>query len=348
MGNLLAYSGIVTKIRAMEGKLLTPEQFEAIAALGSVPEIVDYLKRNSAYSEVLNTLEDDQIHRGNIEKVLIQSLYHDYTKIYRFCGQKQRRFMKLIMKSYEINLINYCLRIVINHYRQPFDLNYKKPFFDRYSQISIEKLITSRTTDELIENLKGTEYYAPLKKLKDNQNVTLYDYDLTLDLYYFTSVWRQQKKVLKKDDLELFKRDCGSKIDLLNMQWIYRAKKYYNMKPADIYLLLIPIHYKISTDLVKEMVEAPGLEEFQAVVGRTYYSRHYNFRQDLTIEQMYADCLHHLYTIDRRRNPYSIAAVNTYLFLKEEEIKKLTTAMECIRYSLTPGETLAYVGGRTQ
>ena len=160
MGNLLAYSGIVTKIRAMEGKLLSPEQFEAIAALGSVPEIVDYLKRNTAYADVLNTLEDDQIHRGNIEKVLIQSLYHDYTKIYRFCGQKQRRFMKLILKSFEIDLINYCLRIVINRYRQPFDLNYKKAFFDRYSQISIEKLITSRTTDELIENLKGTEYYA--------------------------------------------------------------------------------------------------------------------------------------------------------------------------------------------
>ena len=35
-------------------------------------------------------------------------------------------------------------------------------------------------------------------------------------------------------------RDRGSKIDLLNLQWIYRAKKYYNMKPADIYLLLMP------------------------------------------------------------------------------------------------------------
>ena len=32
----------------------------------------------------------------------------------------------------------------------------------------------------------------------------------------------------------------------------------------------------------------------------------------------------------------------------KEEIKKLTTALECIRYGLTPGETLAYVGGRTQ
>ena len=114
--------------------------------------------------------------------------------------------MKLILKSYEIDLINYCLRIVINRYKQPFDLNYKRPFFDRYSQISIEKLITSRTTDELVENLRSTEYYAPLKRLKDAQDVTLYDYNLTLDLYYFTSTWKEQKKVLKKADLELFMR----------------------------------------------------------------------------------------------------------------------------------------------
>ena len=39
MGNLLEYSGIVTKIRAMKAKLLTPKQFEEIAALGSVLEI---------------------------------------------------------------------------------------------------------------------------------------------------------------------------------------------------------------------------------------------------------------------------------------------------------------------
>nr|WP_294493901.1 V-type ATPase subunit [uncultured Mediterraneibacter sp.] len=348
MGNLLEYSGIVTKIRGMEAKLLTPEQFTEIANLGSVPEIADYLKRNTAYADVLETLDESQIHRGNIEKMLIQSLYHDYTKLYRFCGQKQRKFMKLIMKNYEVDLIDYCLTIVINRYKKPFDLNYKRPFFDRYSQISIEKLITSRTTDELVENLKGTEYYAPLKKLKDARDVTLYDYTLALDLYLFTSTWREQKKVLKKKDLELFMRGRGAKIDLLNLQWIYRAKKYYDMKPADIYLLLIPIHYKLSTDLVKELVESPGLEEFEAAVSRTTYARHYNFRQDLTIEQMYLDCLNYLYTIERRRAPYSVAAINTYLFLKEEEIKKLTTAMECVRYSLTPGETLAYVGGKTQ
>lgn len=348
MGNLLAYSGIVTKVRAMGARLLKPEQFEEIANLHNVPEVVSYLRENSSYGYILETLDESKIHRGDIEKVLSQSLYDDYTRIYRFCGLEQRKFLALYLKRYETDLINYCFRIVINHYAQPFDLNYKKPFFDQYSQISIEKLITSRTTDELVENLKGTEYYAPLSRLKNGQAVTLFDYDLSLDLYYFSTLWKERKKVLKKKELEIFTRDCGAMIDLLNLQWIYRAKKYFHMEPADIYSLLVPIHYKISTDLIKEIVESTNMEEFFAAMRKTSYSRHYDFEQNLTIEQMYADCLYHLYTVDKRRNPYSIATINTYLFLKEEEIRKLTTAMECIRYSLTPGETLAYVGGKTQ
>ena len=114
--------------------------------------------------------------------------------------------MELRLKSYEIDLIDYCLRIVINHYKRPFDLHYKKEFFDRYSQLSIDRLITSRTTDELVDNLKGTEYYDPLKKLQDAQKVTLYDYDLALELYFFTTLWKARKKMLKKEDLELYER----------------------------------------------------------------------------------------------------------------------------------------------
>ena len=96
------------------------------------------------------------------------------------------------------------------------------------------------------------------------------------------------------------------------------------------------------------MVEAAGIEELQTLVSQTRYGRQYHFQKVPDMEQMYSECLHHLYLIDRRRNPYSIAAVNTYLFLKEEEIKKLTTTLECIRYGLSPGETMTYVGGRTQ
>lgn len=44
MGNLLAYSGIVTKVRAMQAKLLTDEDFRNIAAFHTVTEVAAYLK----------------------------------------------------------------------------------------------------------------------------------------------------------------------------------------------------------------------------------------------------------------------------------------------------------------
>ena len=84
MGNLLEYSGIITKLRAMEARLLTDEQFEEIAALTSVTELVSYLNAHSSYQDMLQDMNEAMLHRGNIEKVLILSLYHDYTKIYCF------------------------------------------------------------------------------------------------------------------------------------------------------------------------------------------------------------------------------------------------------------------------
>ena len=123
MGNVMSYSGIVTKVRAMQAKLLTERDFENIAGLRSVPEVVEYLKGKPAYADALNRMDDTLYHRGNVEKVLGQSLYADYSRIYRFAGMKQKQFIKGFWKQYEIALINYCLRIVFNHYDMPFDFN---------------------------------------------------------------------------------------------------------------------------------------------------------------------------------------------------------------------------------
>lgn len=346
MRNVMAYSGLVTKVRAMQAKLLTDQDFENMAALHSVPEVVEYLKGTPAYATAMDKMDDTLYHRGNVEKVLGQSLYADYTRLYRFAGMKQKQFMKGFWKRYEIDLINYCLRIVFNHYDVPFDLNYKKEYFDRYSKISIDKLVTSKDVGDLVENLKGTEYYAPLSKLKDASEATLYDYETVLEQYYFKNAWYKQRKVLDKKEKEIFTRDCGMKIDLLNLNWIYRAKKYYRMLPPDIYLMTIPIHYRLKVEEFKALVEAPTVEQFRQILATTYYERRFQaLQKSVNMEQFYRACIHGLYLSDRRKNPYSLASVNTYLFLKEEEIDKLTTTLECIRYGLTQREILSYVGG---
>lgn len=348
MGNVMTYSGITVKIRAMQAKLLKDGDYEQIASMRSVPEVTEFLKEKPAYEKYLEEMDSTLYHRGNVEKILYQSLFDDYSRIFRFGGPQQKQFLKTYWKRYEVDVINYCLRIVFNHYQIPFDLDYKKEYFDRYSQISIDALVASKNVEQLVDNLAGTEYYEPLKKIREMETATLFDYDMALELYYFTTLWKRQKRLLKGKELKLYARDCGTKIDLLNLQWVYRAKKYYHMLPPDIYSLTIPIHYRLSVKEYKTLVETPSLEEFLRQAENTWYARKYDFGDGRTMEQTYKDCLRHLYLADRRQNPYSVASIYTYLYLKEEEIDKLTTALECIRYGLPRSETLAYMGGVKQ
>ena len=46
MGSVLSYSGLSTKIRAMQSRLVTDEQLEEIVQLPNVPQVTAYLKPN--------------------------------------------------------------------------------------------------------------------------------------------------------------------------------------------------------------------------------------------------------------------------------------------------------------
>ena len=100
----------------MQAKLLTDEDFQNIAAFHTVTEVAAYLKEHPGYRNVLADMDENRLHRGEIEKLLVQSLYSDYTRLYRFSGMDQKKFLELYLKRYEMNLINYCLRIVFNPY----------------------------------------------------------------------------------------------------------------------------------------------------------------------------------------------------------------------------------------
>ena len=50
MGNVMAYSGIVTKVHGMQAKLLSEEELEEVASKKTVPEVIEYLKEKPAYA----------------------------------------------------------------------------------------------------------------------------------------------------------------------------------------------------------------------------------------------------------------------------------------------------------
>lgn len=55
-GNLLAYSALTTKIKAMHSKLLTNEQYEELAHFTTVADAFAYLQKLPYYEELLQIL----------------------------------------------------------------------------------------------------------------------------------------------------------------------------------------------------------------------------------------------------------------------------------------------------
>lgn len=343
MYNLMSYSGLTTKIRAKERNFITEPHFREIAELPGVPQVVSYLKNHPGYGAVLSDLNETDLHRGQVEMALQTAVLLDYASLYRFSNPGQRRFLKLYARRFEIRLLKKCLANIFDHRDITTDLSTMHKYFDQYSTLNAEKLSASTTVDEFIENLKGTDYYDGLKRMVKGDNPTLFDYEVALDLYYFSYIWKYKNKILKKKDLELITAAFGNKFDMLNLWWIHRAKQYFHMESPEIYALLIPVQYKLRKEQIRAFVESETEEEFASILANTYYGKIYTNLSPNTLEDMYVYILKHVLMRESRQHPYSAATIYSYLYQKEHEINRLIIALECIRYGLPADETMKYI-----
>lgn len=343
MGSILSYSGLSTKIRAMQSKLTTPEQFEEIAHLENVPQVVAYLKKSPEYREIWSDLDEGNLHRGQVEKLLQKSIFQDFTKLYHFANMEQRRFLDLYSTRYEIRALKECQRTIFDRRDIELDISQYREFFLRHSKLDVDRLQSCVTLDELVAATQGSEFYGPLSRIHGSEHTTLFDYGMALDLYYFHHIWKVKDKLFKGDDLKTITKAYGGKFDLLNLQWIYRSKKYYHMDSSDIFALLIPVEYKLKKEEIHAMVDASTPEEFQQILSRTFYGTLYQKLQLPGLEEFYTFLLRTVLEKEASRNPYSVAAIYSFLYHKEHEVARLIIALECIRYNVSYEETINYI-----
>lgn len=345
MNGLLAYSGITAKVRAMKSHLISDADYREIAALDTVSDAGEYLKRFPTYRNLITNLEDDQLHRGNIEQLLTLSHYRDYEKLYRFSNLSQRKFLDLYFIHYEIALLKKCLRNVLTHRRFDLDLSLYQEFFDKHSKLDLMKLSGSENLSEFISNLAGSPYYDLLTHLSDTSEPTLFDYEMHLDLMHFKTMWKIKNTFLNKEDQQTLTQCFGSRVDLLNIQWIYRSKKYYNLSPTEIYSLLIPIYYRLRKDEIIKMTETGNVDEFYSALQGTLYGTLglSDLSQKPDLEELYEKVLNRIHRLTSQKHPYSVATPNSYLYFKELEIQKIITVIESIHYGLDADTICSYI-----
>jgi V/A-type H+-transporting ATPase subunit C len=207
-------------------------------------------------------------------------------------------------------------------------------------------LIRSSSIKEFLENLAGSRYESviyPLLSLKEHHN--LFSIEMTLDLYYYSIIAKLRATLNDNEDNRIMAYTIGSEVDMINLLWIYRCKRYFQIPNELIYTFIIPNKHKLTQKNIIELVEAENLDAFLGIVYKTIYKKAFEKSAGAFYEKSYSAYVYEMHKKLIKQNPYSIETVNSYLYFKRIEIKNITSIIEGIRYGLSPDEIKPYIVG---
>ncbi|WDC83451.1 V-type ATPase subunit [Caloramator sp. mosi_1] len=144
-------------------------------------------------------------------------------------------------------------------------------FVDYYKNINVDNIVKAKSISDLIELLKDSIYYPYLRNLLDgNKEENLFRFEMVLDKAYFAILLNKINKLSKKDKKAFFDV-FNSIIDMTNIQWIYRGKKFYNMYPDELFNYTISGAGKLNYKIIKEFCYSKTIEDLEEKIKLTPY-----------------------------------------------------------------------------
>lgn len=204
-----------------------------------------------------------------------------------------------------------------------------------YEEISVHNTIFQNNwVNELFTDLKPlynvTNPIEFIEKIPDKDirlifqtKSSIFERENALDKYYFENFFKLVKGKNKNIESLLKMR-----IDLLNVLWTYRCKKYYGIMDKNI---LINVFYHINLDTIQQIDEANSLEDLNQILHSTIYSNilHGDIEHDIKT-YYYRKCKKTF-----RNEILDLSMVISYFMMLETEKENVVTIIEGIRYKMT-------------
>ena len=338
MTSSMSSNAILAKARAMYGRRLTEDDYSQLMDCHTVGEVASYLKNRTSYSEALINVNENDVHRGQLEPILRQGIYTDIFRLSRYAKDKSMSFMEFVISEMEIEQIIMCLTHINMGKAEEFV--YKLPLsLDKYTKISFKKLAAVRSYDDMFEALAGSRYVAVLKKNRPAENERINIALIESELYNMNYAFVIGAMDSAKDagDKNELKNLLSSLLDFRNASRILRLKKYFGMSAAEIKPLLIP-YGRLSQRTIDELCAASSLTEAEGLINSTYLGKAISKldrddRDQMADAMIHDYCRHHL-----RLSPNPTIVMISYVYLKEIELNNVVNIIEATRYGLSPEE----------
>ena len=332
MKRSLMYPSINTKLKAIYSKKLNLDEFSELSRQPDSQRALLFLKSRKSEFKGLTENAD----RIEIETQLDKNLIIDIQKIERLLGNESKEYLKLFLSKYEIRCIKSVFRKIYSKSILNEDLDnveiWTKTIFRR-----INGIYNVTNFEEFISIIRKTPYYKIFKNYEKNdiKQMNMFEIENKLDIMYFSTLKKLAKEHNNKCLLDLI----GTQIDLQNIVWIYRIKKYYKFSKEQIYNTIIKSYYKISKKEIEKLIDSNDYQEFEKILKKTIY-KDLTKGNEKTLEQMSSKFLYKKNKKNFRNNMFNMNFIYNYIDIIDAENNDITNIIEGIRYNLARNDII--------
>jgi len=132
---------------------------------------------------------------------------------------------------------------------------------------------------------------------------------------YYSNLWKCVNSLDKQNRVAL-RSVIGAEIDISNIIWIYRLKRYHRISGPRVYGYLVPVRYRLSTAATSRLADSVSPAALLEEIVKTPYSADISFQPDckLTPEQQLSQAITRRYQAAARRHSNSLAPTLAYLY----------------------------------
>lgn len=329
MSNARVHRAPNTKIKVIMGNMLNVMDYKQLSSMDNLNDFTTYLARNTHYAAAIPVDCD----YDSIELKIKEHMLAYFDKLYYYYIDEYREFFLSVMMRYQVENIKLCLRAVVRG--EDSSTVYKQRIhFKTYPLIDCNRLDNVDDVGEFIDRLADTKYHDVLKRYtNEDPSKMLFYMEMALDRLYFEQVYESMIKLDKRDrnlNLELY----GINVDLLNIQWIYRGRKYFGISAEELFNFTLNNGFRYNYKQLKEFCYME-LDSFKLIISQGAYKSMFEGQEFLTERNME----HYLFNLlDEygRRGSGTILVFIVFMFKMEYEMRDLFTIMEGIQYKI-PG-----------
>lgn len=324
----IKYPNLNAKLKGMYEKRISKSDLEDLVKQNNLKNAILLLK--SKYDIFKNS--DENIDRLEIESLLEKDQINNILKIKKLLNKKDTEIFEMFLLQYEIKCVKSIFRKLFSNDKTDDIVIQKVKMWTVTLFSDIKGIETVQNFYEFFEAVKRMKYNKILKKYQEQDNINVFEVENEIDKLYFETLYDMIKNEVNS------KKIIGSEIDLLNVLWIFRIKKYYNFENEKINQILIKRYYKLKPNTMKKIEQTNTFEEIKEIMKDTVYKD--VFFDENNLEENIDKYLYEINKKIFRNDMTSIAYVLAYVNMIDYENKDIINTIEGIRYNMDKTEIL--------